>query len=499
MLYNARPLRTTSCALNPNAEPFIPYISSACETASSIIILEPELEYDPDLSLELYRNATPVYPPANMLTKNIMREKAIAPCHCHGAQFLYLTVSLFCIVVSICLFKVLFPAQQVRNMYGICALHTLKDIRQKNPKMVTVGHLNISSIPNKFDGIMDIVKHNLDIFVISETKIDESFPNPQFFCEGYSLPHRRDRCLGGGGLLMYVNQDIPSCILKSYIIPDDIEILCVKINLRKQKWAVFGIYRPPGINEGYFIDNISRLIDSYSKKYENYIIMGDSNMQECDDHMKGMLVSYNLINLVKENTCFNGPPKCYALILTNRKYHFQNTFSMTTGFSDFHKITVTVLKSKFVKSDPLQVKYRDYKNYNPANFREELNYKLLANENSSTDFREFQCILCEVVEIHDPMKIKKLRANNSPFMAKSSRKMIMNRSRCKNVYFKTKTVENWENYRKLRDACTKSTRKAKKKYFQNLDMNDITDNRTFWKTVRPWLTSEGIKGKKRLF
>ena len=87
------------------------------------------------------------------------------------------------------------------------------------------------------------------------------------------------------------------------------------------------------------------------------------------------------------------------------------------------------------------------------------------------------------------MKIKKLRANNSPFMTKSLRKMIMNRSRCKNVYFKTKTVENWENYRKLRNACTKSTRKAKKEYFQNFDMNDITDNRIFWKTVNPWFTS----------
>ena len=171
-----------------------------------------------------------------------------------------------------------------------------------------------------------------------------------------SLPHRRDRCLGGGGVLMYVNQDIPSRILKSYIIPDDIEILCVEINLRKQKWAVFGIYRPPGMKESYFIDHISRLIDSYSKKYENFIIMGDFNMQECDEHMKGMLVSYNLINIVKENTCFKGPPKCNDLILTNRKYHFQNTFAMTTGFSDFHKMTVTVLKSEFVKSDPLQIK-----------------------------------------------------------------------------------------------------------------------------------------------
>ena len=51
---------------------------------------------------------------------------------------------------------------------------------------------------------------------------------------------------------MYANQDIPSRILKSYIIPEDIAILCVEINLRKQKWAVFGIYRPPGMKELFY-------------------------------------------------------------------------------------------------------------------------------------------------------------------------------------------------------------------------------------------------------
>ena len=48
--------------------------------------------------------------------------------------------------------------------------------------------------------------------------------------------------------------------------------------------------------------------------------------------------------------------------------------------------------------------------------------------------------------------------------------------------------------RKLRNACAKSTRKAKKEYFQNLDMNDITDNRT----VKPWFISKGIKGTKKI-
>ena len=374
----------------------------------------------------------------------------------------------------------------------------LVNLKINNPKKVTVGHLNINSIPNKFDGIMDMTKHNLDIFLISETKIDDSFPDAQFFCKGYSPPYRRDRSLGAGGLLLYVNDDIPSRMLKSHGTPKDIEIMCIEINLRKQKWVVVGIYRPPNLKDSYFVDHLSRVIDLYRKQYDNLIIMGNFNLEETDLHIKNILISFNLVNLVKENTCFKGPPKCYDMILTNRKYHFQNTLALTTGFSDFHKMTVTVLKTEFVKSDPIQLNYRDYKNYDPVKFREELNYKILANECSFTDFREFQSILCELLDKHAPMKIKKVRANNSPFMTKSLRKMIMNRSRCKNVYLKNKTADNWENYRKLRNECLKLTKKAKKDYFHNLNINDINDSKKFWKTVKPFFTSKGIKGSGKI-
>ena len=118
-------------------------------------------------------------------------------------------------------------------------------LRVKNPKKVILGHLNINSIPNKFTGIMDLVKGKLDIFLISETKIDNSFPDAQFYCEGYSSPHRRDRSNGAGGLLLYINENIPSGRLKCHYAPDDIEIICVEINLRKQKWVIIGICRPP--------------------------------------------------------------------------------------------------------------------------------------------------------------------------------------------------------------------------------------------------------------
>ena len=77
---------------------------------------------------------------------------------------------------------------------------------------------------------MDIVATRTDIFLILETKIDGSFPDAQFFYHDCFKPHRKDRILGDGGLLGYVDENIPSLILKEHTIPDDIEIVCVEIN-----------------------------------------------------------------------------------------------------------------------------------------------------------------------------------------------------------------------------------------------------------------------------
>ena len=60
------------------------------------------------------------------------------------------------------------------------------------------------------------------------------------------------------------------------------------------------------------------------------------------------------------------------LIITNRSKMFQNTINVETGLSDFHLMTITVLKSYFKKSKPKIIAYRDYKYFSNSNFRTEL-------------------------------------------------------------------------------------------------------------------------------
>ena len=57
------------------------------------------------------------------------------------------------------------------------AFTSTNDIEAKHPKNLFFGHLNVNSIRNKFVSIEELIKRTFDIFLISETKIDYSFPN----------------------------------------------------------------------------------------------------------------------------------------------------------------------------------------------------------------------------------------------------------------------------------------------------------------------------------
>ena len=103
--------------------------------------------------------------------------------------------------------------------------------------------LNINSLAPKIEQLKEVIGKNLDILTIQETKLDSSFPSAQFLIDGYSEPYRLDRNRNGGGVMIYVRDDIPSKLLNKHTFTEAIEGLFVEINLRKTKLLFFGSYR----------------------------------------------------------------------------------------------------------------------------------------------------------------------------------------------------------------------------------------------------------------
>ena len=60
----------------------------------------------------------------------------------------------------------------------------------------------------------------------------------------------------------------------------------------------------------------------------------------------------------------------------------------------------------------------------------------------------------------------------------------MTRSGLRNKFLKTKSQERKQAYNKQRNLCVTMLRKAKKNYFNNLNVRNITDNKQFWNTVK---------------
>ena len=69
----------------------------------------------------------------------------------------------------------------------------LSTFRVKCPSNLITGNLNINSIRNKFEFLSFLIDGKVDIFLISETKIDDIFPTSQFLISGYSNVYRLDR------------------------------------------------------------------------------------------------------------------------------------------------------------------------------------------------------------------------------------------------------------------------------------------------------------------
>ena len=142
----------------------------------------------------------------------------------------------------------------------------------------------------------------MDVISIAETKIDASFPSAQFVFEGYHSPYRLEVSNRSGGILAYVKSSVPSRHLSCENLCDSIQAVPFEINLRKEKWLVISIYRSPH-NREYFLNNLTKMIDLFADTYDNYLIMGDFNMEPSDPSLKAFLNSNNLYSLINSNTC----------------------------------------------------------------------------------------------------------------------------------------------------------------------------------------------------
>ena len=247
-----------------------------------------------------------------------------------------------------------------------------------------------------------------------------------------------------------------------------------------------------------FVKYVSPILDYYMTKYDNFLLLGDFNSEMRESTMGDFCDPYNLTNLVTDPTCFNNPlnTSLIDLILTNRARRFQDSRVIETGLSDHHKLTIIVLRAHFLKQAPITIKYRDYKRFDQNRFRKELLEKLSNINGANWIMMRLKVFFVVLLNKHAPSKKKYIRANSSPFMNKTLSKAVMTRSRLRNKFLKNPNNVNRAGYTKYRNYCTRLFKKVKKAFYNSLDPTLITDNRMFWKTVKPLLSEKHFSSNK---
>ena len=102
--------------------------------------------------------------------------------------------------------------------------------------------------------------------MISETKIDDSFFVRQFLLSGYTRLYRLDCNSNGGGILVFIREDIPST--KLHFSEAGFEGFFTELNLRKSKWLVCFSYNARTNKISNHLSFISKTLDLLSIKFK---------------------------------------------------------------------------------------------------------------------------------------------------------------------------------------------------------------------------------------
>ena len=248
-------------------------------------------------------------------------------------------------------------------------LAKIKDLRIEHRKECVISCLNINSLQNKFDEVrLWLATNTFDILTIQETKIDSTFPSSQFHVEGFNF-YRRDRVKGGGGIVVYIRDNIAASRKK--LRGKCVESMLFDMKIGQRQFAYITAYKPPSVDNNTFKRELCDLLEEANRLSDNVIFTGDLNsdiLHPLDNHKEGqclldMCDIYDLDSLINVPTGISkNRESCLDVILTNVPAFAKDSGVIHTGLSD-HDLVYTVLKTRNMRSKAETITKRSFKTF----------------------------------------------------------------------------------------------------------------------------------------
>src|SRR5215813_13157246 len=359
------------------------------------------------------------------------------------------------------------------------------EITVASDNSLSVAHLNIRSIANKIDFIINSNLILFDILIFTETFLTQDVPDSLLHIDGFKF-YRKDR-LGdksGGGIIFYYKNHISASLLSD---PEliDAESLWVKIPDFKSNSStvISSIYRPPNKNWKLFCDSLIDVIDKINHK-ENLLCIGDFNINLLDDsyptnYLKSSLGALDLFVLNKLPTRITDHTESLIdLLVTNNPDAFHNTKTYFEDISD-HFIISTSFKFNKIKPQRKLITKRSFKNFNPEAFFNHCKYipfHHISNiDNLDEKVKFLNSSILEALDLFAPIKTYRVRRTKKPLLSTFIKNAIFFKNHVFKLARNSNDINIWNEYKLIRNETNKLVRNAKSIYY-NSKLNEASSN-----------------------
>ena len=338
----------------------------------------------------------------------------------------------------------------------------------------------------------------LDILVLTETFFNKNTVEELYDVPGFDI-FRRDRKVNntnsGGGILIYVNNEL-NVKRRTDLEEADLEVLWLQLCPFKSKRQLFmaGIYRPPNTKAELDI----KLVDNFERVHllnSETILIGDFNINTLDNYYK----KHRLVKALKDAkftqlvTSITRPisGSCLDHIWSNQPDRVTHISCPNIGISD-HLPTIGVRLYKQSTNTPKSHKYITYRNLKNLNETEFL--KTLSETPWDTAFifedvndiaDAWYCLFNEAVNIHMPLKKKRIKYNTQPkWLTPDLLELMKSRDQKLKKAKRSNSPEDWLDLKRAKNKVTATIRSAKKKFFHKSFEENRANPKQLWSIIR---------------
>ena len=352
-------------------------------------------------------------------------------------------------------------------------------ITHLNEKGLNCAHLNVVSLIKNFDEIKSILcNNNIHIFALNECRLDDSIRDSELKVEHYKLI-RKDRNRQGGGIAIYIHESLSYKLLSNPSF-NKLEAILLLIDIKKSKPLLFANwYRPPNSNNEVLslYENMLTFIEGFDA---SVLLMGDINLNIAQKPLSSDCKRYCQLNdihdlqHINQSECTRVTPETRTLIdhmLCNRLENVNSWGIHEVGFSD-HSLSCLSLKVHQVNDTNNYAKvisFRKSKGVDIGAFKDEMRSQDWSTVENSCTLDEavatWENIVMKVVDKYMPIKMKKVRKKDSPWINQSIFDLMKKRDKIKKRAVIHNKAEDWKDYRKMRNKVTIEIKRAKKSYY----------------------------------